>query len=424
MNTSKNFFGLSVLVVTNVAMQFLFQWYIIRAFGVGIESDAFFSSMALPQFVLLVLSGSLSIVLIPILTTFTEKQFYSAAWTYFISTAIFFGVLALILYFSANWWVSKLYPGFNGEGLQLSITLSKIQLISMVLSATLSVLWAVHSAKENFYLIESTSIIANIFSFVFLILVVKYFDIYTASYVFVLRGFLQIIFLISILGKYNKVEFKAELFYGTWVKMKPLILGNLYYKTDALVDKYLTSSSISGHLTLLNIAQQLYAAGNSILTKIIVNTMVPSMARAHIAKDYKLFNSIYKKRLWTAIMISVLTFIIFVLVGKPMLRILFNFQKFTESSVSELWWLMILLFGYWIGGLLGAVTSSTFYAKGNTKQPTIIGVVTYSVYIPAKIFCYFKFGIKGLALSITVYYLMSFLIQYIVLLKGDKKFIL
>ena len=75
MQSSKQLLGLGVLVTTNMVVQFLFQWYITIAFGAGVETDAFFGSMALPQFILLVLSSSLTIVLIPMIARLNENEF-------------------------------------------------------------------------------------------------------------------------------------------------------------------------------------------------------------------------------------------------------------------------------------------------------------------------------------------------------------
>ena len=97
--------------------------------------------------------------------------------------------------------------------------------------------------------------------------------------------------------------------------------------------------------------------------------------------------------------------------GQWLLGFIFSFKKFNPNDVHKLWWLLILLAGYLAGGLIGSVTSGSFYAKGDTVTPTKIGTVLFTIYIPIKILCYFKFGITGLAISISVYFVVSFLVQ-------------
>jgi len=64
-----------------------------------------------------------------------------------------------------------------------------------------------------------------------------------------------------------------------------------------------------------------------------------------------------------------------------------------------------------LGGSLGTITSGAFYAKGETRIPTRIGVITYTGYVPVKILVFWKFGLPGLALSISGFYLLNLLLQ-------------
>ena len=50
---------LGTLSAANIGVAFLFQWYVLTHLGPGIETDALFAGMTLPQLVLAVISGSL-----------------------------------------------------------------------------------------------------------------------------------------------------------------------------------------------------------------------------------------------------------------------------------------------------------------------------------------------------------------------------
>jgi putative peptidoglycan lipid II flippase len=411
MKSAKKFLGLGVVVSINLVLQFLFQWYIIVSLGVGSASDAFFGAMALPQFILLVLSSSLTVVLIPMIAPFKAGEFQKESWNYFQGAGLLFGLIALLLFATAHWWVGWILPGFKGENFTLVLHLSQIQLFTMVLSAMLSVLWAVHSARENFYLIESTSIIANLLAFAALYFALRYYGIYAAAWINVLRVALQLAFLMKILGPYQKPVWASTSFREAWKKLRPLIAGNIYFKTDTLVDRHLTSTGNGGDLTLLNLAQQLYAAGNSILSKVLVSTMVPPMARAHAEGRTAHFNQLFKRRLLVGSAVTVLGLVVLLAIGKWLLAVFFSVKNFDAAAVSRLWWLLVLLGGYWIGALTGSITAATFYAKGNTRTPTRLSMLNFTLYLPLKFFCYYRFGIQGLALSVSIYYISSFLLQ-------------
>jgi peptidoglycan biosynthesis protein MviN/MurJ (putative lipid II flippase) len=75
----------------------------------------------------------------------------------------------------------------------------------------------------------------------------------------------------------------------------------------------------------------------------------------------------------------------------------------------------VLLGGLWIGGLLGSLTSSAFYAVGDTQTPTWMTVVLYTLYVPLKFWAFYRWGMEGLAISISGYYLLSVGIQLLLL---------
>ena len=154
MNTPKKFVSLGVFVFINLALQFLFQWYIITFLGASIETDTLFGAMALPQFILVVLSGSLTMVLIPLISNYSGNEFLEESWNYFQGVGLLFISIAFLLLITAQWWVAWILPGFEGTDYLLAVNLTRIQVIAMVFSALLSVIWAIHNAKGNFFIIE------------------------------------------------------------------------------------------------------------------------------------------------------------------------------------------------------------------------------------------------------------------------------
>jgi putative peptidoglycan lipid II flippase len=422
MNSAKKFAGLGVAVAINLALQFLFQWYIITSLGAGVETDALFGAMALPQFILIVLSSSLTMVLIPVIAKYTGGEFLEESWNYFLMVGIFFTGLALVLLATVNWWVAWILPGFKGSDYNLTVNLARIQLIAMVFSAMLSVLWAIHSAKNNFLKIEYTSIAANFIAIILVAILIKPLGIYAVAWITVLRVILQVLFLMRIMGAYRSPNFSSLSFKEVWKKLKPLMAGNAYYKTDGLVDRYLTSTGVSGELTLLNLAQQLYTIANNVVTKIFANTMVPDLARLHNRREEKEFYLFFNKRILITAVIVIVGFILLYMVGFPILSIAFKHKNFSEANISQLWYLMIYLGGYWIAGTLGSVTANYFYSRGNTKTPTLIGVVVFTLYLPIKIIVFKKFRLAGLAITISIYMLLVLYIHLYFIYKKRNQY--
>ena len=72
---------------------------------------------------------------------------------------------------------------------------------------------------------------------------------------------------------------------------------------------------------------------------------------------------------------------------------------------------MVALGGTLVGGALVQLTAGAFYGMGNTKTPTKVSTVLYTLYIPIKILAFIKFGLVGLALSMSSYFLTNSLSQ-------------
>src|SRR5882672_11293037 len=152
---------LALLAGTNILVTLLFQWYVITQLGVGLETDALFAGMAVPQIILLVVSSSLTHVLVPLLATEDSGTFRQNAWGFFLGISGIFAVLALLLSVSAGFWVPWLVPGFSKAGQSLTVSLTRIQLLGMIFTAAVSVLWSVYHARQQFIWVELSTLLSS-----------------------------------------------------------------------------------------------------------------------------------------------------------------------------------------------------------------------------------------------------------------------
>jgi putative peptidoglycan lipid II flippase len=348
---------------------------------------------------------------VPLLSNQKEGEFYRSAWSFFQGIGLLFGVTAFVLFVTAHIWVPWTVPGFDANAALLTLSLVQIQLVGMVFNALIAVQWSVNYARQRFVWVELSSIIANGIGFGCLIWGLARFGIVAAAWVMILRTFLQVVLLIRCLGPYNKPDWRSEMLKEAWRRLKPLLLGTSYYKTDQLVDRFLASMAPAGGLTLLHMAQQLYGCGNAILNKSIATPMVPTLSNKAHAGEWRTFRHIYFKRLFAMASATGLVFLGILIFGKPLLALLFGHKRFDTENVVTLWWLLIALGGLWVGGGVGTITSSTYYAKGDTRTPTKVGIWTYTAYVPIKILAFYLFKLAGLAVSISIFNVVNFILQ-------------
>ena len=83
-----------------------------------------------------------------------------------------------------------------------------------------------------------------------------------------------------------------------------------------------------------------------------------------------------------------------------------------------LWLLLMALAGQWIGGSVGAVTTVAYYARGDTLTPTRLGVITFTFYLPLKVWAFFTWGTVGLAVATSLFFLANVVLQMLLLNRG------
>ena len=402
---------LGTLSAANIGIAFLFQWYVLTQLGPGIETDALFAGMTLPQLVLAVISGSLMHVLVPLLAGEDEARLRHDAWGFFVLVGGLFGVLAVVLYLTAPWWIPLTVPGFDAAGKALTVELTRIQLIGMVFAAVNGVQWAAYHAKQQFVWAEFTPILVSSFALLLLIWALPRYGVVAAAWISTLRMGLQTLLLAPGMGRPVWPDLRSPAIGAAWQRIKPLLLGTAYYKTDPLVDRFLLSAAGSGSLSLYYLGQQIYGAVNQVINKAIVTPLVPILSKLHKAGDVAGFKKAYRQKLLQVGTISIASLLALGMFGQAILNLLVGHGNVSTNNVNELWWIMLLMGGVLVGGALGQISSSSFYASGDTTTPTRIGIYSYTLFIPVKFAAFYYFSVLGLALVTSVFIAVNFLFQ-------------
>jgi putative peptidoglycan lipid II flippase len=406
---------LATLAGANILLSLLLQWYVITQLGVGIETDALFAGMALPQLILSVVSSSLTHVLVPLLATENELTFRQNAWGFFLGVSGLFTMLALALYVTAGYWVPWLVPGFSQPARVLTISLTRIQLISMIFTASASVLWSVYHARQRFIWVELSTLLSNVIALILILKLLVIYGVTGAALVIVLRTGLQVAWLMPGLGRWQGPQWNSQVMREAWRRIRPLLIGNSYYRTDPLVDRFLASMAPAGGLSLLYIGQQIYGVANVVAEKALAVPMVPKLAVEAGADRWPTFRRIYQRRLLLVGGLTLLGYVVLLIAGERILNLLIGHGGVTKENVHLLWLIMVALAGFFIGGAMGQITSTTFYAMGDTRTPTRMSIVTYTIYIPAKVVGFMYYGLIGLAAVTSIYLFVNLIVQVLLL---------
>lgn len=408
---------LATLSIFNIVLVFAFQWYIVTFMGSGWQTDALFAAMVVPNLVLAIVSSSLTHVLVPILSLKKGAEFEESAWTYFYLVGLFFIGAALLLIISDGLWMPLLLPGFGSEELELTTNIFEIQVFGIVGISLVSVLEAASHAKLKFYNVELVKNVVGLIALAALVLLIDNYGIYAAAFIFASRPLLSVILMMRHLGHWQRPKFNRKDAKSVWGRLKYLIGGTAYYKTDPLLDRFLLSMTAAGSITLYHLSQQLYSAGSTVMNRAISAPMVPVLSRHAGAGEWMKFKSNYIKRLYFTLALSTVAIGLIYFTGHYFLELLFHHKNFSESSINDMWVLMIALSGMFVAGSVGQILASSFYAYGNTKTPTHIGILGYTLGIPLKVAGFYYYGVIGVAVATSTYYIFSAGMLYFLLRK-------
>ncbi len=386
----------------NLAVTFGYHWLPVVKLGVGSATDALFVSTLVPQVVLSVVSTSLTSVLTPMLSTTSTEAFRTHAWTFGQGVgAAAFG-LSLALMGSAGLWVPWMAPGFTADVQALTVSLVRIQLIGAFFTMLLAVTWSAAYARDRFLWVEVSGALASTVGLAAAWAGMAAYGVYAVAWALTLRAGLQVALLLPALGRYARPAWRLVGGAEVWRRLAPLLGGSLYYKADPVVERLLASFALPGHLSLFHLAQQVYAAGNQILTRALINPVMPRLARHAAARDWAAFTSVVRVRVAACTALFMAAWLAILVAGRPALT-LAAARWLTPDQIALLHALLVLLIGVWLGGAAGQIFTVAFYAFGNTATPTRVGVVAFTLAIPLKIAAYWLGGILGLAIATSVY---------------------
>ena len=410
---------LAVLSSISAVLAVMMSWYIVAFIGVGAVTDAFFASTVIPQFAFVLLTTTLLPVLVPLLATRDDSDFSQDVWSFFSLTGTISILLAVVFYLTANAWVPWFVPGFSASAKALTIDLIGVQLVNMVLNALIVTLWAAHHARHRFVWVELSGALANCAGVAFLILTIPRWGVWSAALNIVFYNTLKLILLLPVLGRFRLPVWRSPIITEAFQRLKPLLPGQIYLRTDPALDRFLTSMMGAGTLSLFYVAQQIYANAVLLLGKAVIAPMAPKLAIYAREERWRSFRNTYQARLVLLLAITVLA-VVLVITGAPVMRLFAGELGIGPGNLRTLWLTMIALGGTLVGGTLVQATAGAFYAMGNTRTPTKISTLLYTLYVPIKVLAFFKFGVVGLALAMSTYFLTNSVLQFWLLRQGVK----
>lgn len=401
-------FYLALITAFQILVSFAIQLYTITVFGTSSETDALYVGLTLPLVVTALVLETFAAVAIPLLTAEPAREVKNLGWQLFFIAGVLHAAIAFALYCLAPFFIPLLVPGFSDAAKRLTIELTRIQVWGLVGSAAYAVLSALYQVRGRFIWTLASTLISMLVGGALLVWKLHEFGISFAAWIQLLIFTLPALLLLPGLGQFEPLAWRFYALKNLWRRMRPLLLGKLYFMIGVPVDRVLASFLAPGSIVIFELVGRLYGAILRILNKGFVMQTLPSLARMAQENRWDDFLMTYRRTARRMLVISV--GIIFCMVAA--LTIAWLLMETTQANIhlgnmNPASLKMICLVTILMAGLLpcasvGNAQINAYYAQGDTVTPTKIGVVMFTVGIVAKVAGFLFAGIEGIALAVTI----------------------
>ncbi|RLB30558.1 MAG: virulence factor MviN [Deltaproteobacteria bacterium] len=387
-------------------------------FGTADALDAFLIAFLLPTFVINVVAGSFTAAFLPTFIHLTEERGTNAAQD------LLSGILAwsMVLLISVSLLMAVLAPfylpilglGFSPDKLQLTRSLLLL-LLPVVFFKGLSNIWAgVLNAGEHFALPAMAPIFVPLFAIIFILIGGKAWGIFalvfgtvigfgletcSIGYALRLRGIL-------LRPRFRSIDPDMRIVIGQYL---PVVAGGLLMGSTELVDKAMAGALASGSVASLNYGNKVITMVLGLAAMAIGTAVLPYFSRLVAERGWDTLRSTLHFYLRLIFVIAVPVAILIYWLSEPLVRIIFQRGAFTGGDtalVAAVQAFFSFQIPFYIAGIMLARLVSSLRANHILMWAASINITAN---VGFNILFIHIMGLKGIALSTSIVYAISFL---------------
>lgn len=398
--------------------------------GTGIYNlDTYYAAFRIPDMLYnLLIFGAVSAAFIPIFTQYKKEGKFDDAWAFASSMLhlMLIGILIIagIVYIFAPYLVHIVASGFDQSGLDTTVRLMRIMLLSPIIFAVSSVFISIQDSFKTFFWRSLGPLFYNVGIILGIIYFGQQFGIVGVTWGVIIGALLQLILQLPALFQ---VRYRHKWLLGykrpdvreAFRLFIPRVLGLSLNQLTLVINTLIASFLMTGSITIFYLSDNLQALPLGIIAISFAITSFATLSELATESTTELF-AIEIKR----VMQQILFLIIPATLGMLILRseiidvILVN-GKFSQSDAQitskVLGFLLISLFAQSLIPLL----SRGFYAYHNTKTPVYTALIGAFISITGSIVLALKmdFGVVGISIAFSVGAIINFILLYIFMRK-------
>ena len=397
-------------------------------FGAGDTLDIYYAAFRVPDFIYnLVVLGTLSAGFIPVFVSLIRNEDSAAfdenkaSWGLVSNIinilALFLLVVSALLAVLAPWLVPWITPGFSGEKLHLTITLTRIMFLSPVLLGLSGVFSGVLQAHRRFVIFSLAPIMYNagiIFGALFL---TQKFGVHGLAFGVIIGAALHLLVQIPSVFKLGyvyrvMVDFKESNFIKIVKMTGPRILGLASAQFNLIVITILASTLVAGSLAIFNFANNLQSLAIGLIGVSFAVAAFPALSKSFADNNENDFRDTFVRTFKQIMFFVIPLSILFIILRMQIVRVVLGSGEFDWSATI----LTGNAFGVFCLSLFAQallpLMARTFYARHNTLIPFVGAFVALAVNAVLSWLLIARYGVIGLAWGFTISSIVNFAVLF------------
>ncbi|MEO8607148.1 MAG: lipid II flippase MurJ [Chloroflexota bacterium] len=414
---------ITIFAVGAQVTAFVIQLTLANLFGSTIQMDAFVAANTLPDYLIAILVGVLSVVFIPVFMDYEASGREEDAWivtsgilnTYL----LLLGILTLIGVLFSRSVVQLITPGLPPDTLDIASHLAIVLWPTVLGVGVFSLLSGIYQVRGHFSWPAIASLLGQIINLILVIVLTPLWGVTGAAIGVAANILLQVLLLARIwlrqkhyhFGLYWRHPGIRQVLHLLW----PLLVSGIVIRWTPVVDRYLVSSLPVGSISHLNYAFKIVEGLSLLLSTGISVVIFPQMALNVSQSDTHALKQTISQGLrlmWLAVAPAIF---IGIALAIPIITILYQRGEFSAADTEVVAALMRVYLFALVGMSLGSVTGRSFYALKDTRTPAVIGTIQAFVYIVYAVALVHFFGVFGAAIAYVIYFNVSLLWQVVVI---------
>lgn len=422
---AKTTIGLMIVSILTKVVGFFREIILASVYGISIYSDAYITSLNVPNVLFSLVGASIATTLIPIYSDINETEGENKALIFLNNITNIISIICLIISIIGIIFaepIVKIFAiGFKGELFEITVKFTRIIFISILFIAITNILTCFLQLKGKFIFCGMIGIPLSMI-IITSILISANTNLYVLPVGTLIAYLLQCILVVIYSHKKGykykfNLNIKDEKIKRIIYMIIPVLIGTGAVQINNIIDRTLASTLGIGTISAFNYANRLYGFVQALFIGSIITVIYPDMARLAAKNDIK------ELKLNIERSINVMSIFVFPIIfgtlaiGDLIVEILFKRGAFDDiavimtSNILKIYMIGIIAFA------LRDLLSKVFYVFKDTKTPMKNGIISIILNVILNIILINYLGYRGLAIATSI----SACVGCILLLKDLNK---